>query len=264
MVFTAFFLFGCSSFEYRKAKAFDLAKDNHYELSVFQAKNFPIQLFIKSHASKHAVIYLEGDGLVLNAFGELAQNPTPTDPVALKLAIVDDRSYTKIIINRPFQYTASSRRDSKYWTTARYSAEVIQSVVESINAAQQKFAFDTFELVAYSGGAAVALLLVPHFQNITHITSFAGNLDHQSWTDYHDTQSLFQSLDPMQNKELLCKVKQAHYAGTRDDNTTLDLANAYKDRLNCDKIRITPIEGYSHDSDWTRVWREQLKLKWQQ
>ncbi len=258
VVFTALFLIGCSSDQLRINKAFDLARQTNFTPSVINTSNFPIQIFTQNHNSKHAIIYLEGDGLVINKYGDVALNSTPTDPMALRLASVDPRPLTKIVINRPFHYVKSVDPNSKYWTTARYAPEVIQSIYEAIKQCQQQFHFETVELVAYSGGASVALLLTLHVKNITRIVSFAGNLDHKSWTRYHGAGLLLESLDPMENMEAIRHIPQMHFLGSNDDNTTVKLAQAYKQRVNSDKISIVPIDGFDHDSNWPRVWQEWL------
>lgn len=262
MIFTAFFLFGCSSDQLRINKAFDLAAQNNYQPAIISSSQFPIQIFYQEHNSKHAVIYLEGDGLVINKYGNVALNSTPTDPMALRLASADKRPLTKIVINRPYQYVKTANPNSKYWTTARYAPEIIQSILEVIKICQQQFHFETIELIAYSGGATVALLLAPHLKNLEGIVSFAGNLDHKNWTSYHHTEPLFESLDIMQSKKTIRKIRQIHFLGTSDANTTIDLGMAYKQQINSDNISIMPIDGFDHDSNWPSVWQEQLvKLK---
>ncbi len=243
-------------------KTFDLAAQNHYQASIIQTSIFPIQIFYQAHNSKHAIIYLEGDGLVLNKYGEIALNSTPTDPMALRLACVDNRNLTKIVVNRPYHYIKSENPNSKYWTTARYSPEVIGSILETIKSCQQQFHFETIELVAYSGGASVALLLAPHLKNLQLIISFAGNLDHKSWTHYHNAEPLFESLDPIENMHILSKIPQIHFLGTSDTNTTIDLGLMYKQKINSDKIIIIEIDGFEHDSNWPNIWKKQImKLK---
>lgn len=291
MVFTAFFLMSCSSDQLRINKAFDLAQQTNFTPSITNTSRFPIQIFIQNQNTKHAIIYFEGDGLVINKYGDVALNPTPTDPMALRLAAVDIRPLTKLVVNRPFHYVigdnsrhcepykgvaihdikgglpqsrdALLRNDdvAKYWTTARYSPEVIQSIYEAIKQCQQKFRFETIELVAYSGGASVAFLLTPYLQNITRIVSFAGNLDHKNWTTYHHTQPLFESLDSMNHTEILSQISQIHFVGSSDDNTTIELAKAYKQQIDSDKISIIPVDGFDHDSNWPSIWREWLAGK---
>lgn len=260
--FTALFLFGCNSSQMRINKAFELAKSHFYEPIIIHTSTFPVQVFYKNSNTNHAVIYLEGDGLVLNKYGEVAIDPTPTDPMALRLACADERNFTKIVINRPFHYIKKAGLHSKYWTIARYSPEVIESIKEVIEIFQQKFQFKTLEFIAYSGGACVALLLAPKVKELQKIITFAGNLDHKSWTRYHQSQPLSLSLDPMKNAETLRKIPQIHFLGTDDMNTTVDLGLSFKKHLNTEKVNIIEIDGFKHDSNWPRIWKEQLeKLK---
>ena len=258
VVFTAFFLFGCSSDQARINKAFYLAQQNNYKHKIIKSSLFPIQIFYQENNSNHAVIYLEGDGLVINKYGEVALDPTPTDPMALRLASIDKRHVTKIVINRPFHYIKSKHSDSRYWTTARYAPEVIQSILEVLRNCQKQFHFKTIEIVAYSGGASVALLLAPHLENIEQITSFAGNLDHKSWARYHNAGPLFESLDPLKNKAVLGHIPQVHFLGTIDENTTIDLGKQYKQQIDTNKVTIVTVEEFDHDSNWPSVWQEQL------
>lgn len=258
MVFTVFFLLtGCVSDQVRINRALDLAKNANLESQIIPG-NLPIQIFYQNHKSKHAAIYLEGDGLVINKYGEAALNSTPTDPMALRLAVVDQRKISKIVINRPYHYIKDVNANQKYWTTARYSPEVIEAITNAIKTCQKQFGFETIEIVAYSGGAAVALLLTPSLPNITKITTFAGNLDHVSWTRYHETQPLYESLDPLKNKAVISKIPQVHFVGKSDDNTTVDLALGYQQKISSNNIKIMPIAGFSHDSNWPEIWQQQL------
>jgi hypothetical protein len=259
VIFTAFFLIGCASEQTRLNRALDIAAQHDYITEIIST-NFPIKIFHQNHNSKLAAIYLEGDGLVINKHGEVAFNPSPTDPMALRLAVVDNRQISKIVINRPYHYFSNTNANSKYWTTARYSPEIIRAILETIKTYQQKFKFETIEIVAYSGGAAVALLLASHLNNITRIVSFAGNLDHVNWTKYHDAQPLFESLDPLQDKAAIAKIPQTHFVGESDDNTTVDLAQTYKQKVSSDNIIIVPIPGFSHDSNWPQIWQAQIKV----
>lgn len=256
--FTALFLCGCSGDSIRINKAFDLAENNHYIPLIIKTSTFPIQIFYKNKNSGHAIVYFEGDGLVINKYGEVARNPTPTDPMALKLACVDARPFTKIVINRPYHYVKNENAAPKYWTIDRYSPEVIQAILETIDICQKKFYFETVEFVAYSGGACVALLLSSKIKNLKRIISFAGNLDHHSWTRYHQTQPLSGSLDPLVHSEILRKIPQIHFLGTDDTNTTISLGLEYKERLNTEKVEIIQIKNFEHDSDWPCIWKEQI------
>jgi hypothetical protein len=75
-------------------------------------------------------VYIEGDGFAWAAAGRLSVNPTPKNPVALKLASID-KSPNVVYLARPCQYvnlenSASCHR--KYWDGSKYSKEVINSL----------------------------------------------------------------------------------------------------------------------------------------
>lgn len=97
----------------RSNKAFHLANANSFKTEIVKTTKFPIQVFIKNFNTNHAILYFEGDGLVLTSSG-IAFNPTPTDPMALRLAIADQRFSKKIVINRPFQYADCTNCNNKY------------------------------------------------------------------------------------------------------------------------------------------------------
>jgi hypothetical protein len=254
-IFVAFFILnGCNSFETRTNKALDLAKTNNFKSETIKTTTFPIQVFIKNQNTSHAILYLEGDGLVLTSSG-IAFNPTPTDPMALRLAIADQRFAKKIVINRPFQYADCTNCDNKYWTQARYSPEIISSIVEVIKKLKTEYNFESFDIVAYSGGAAVAFLIAPYFKkSIKSIITFAANVDPFAWCEFHETSPLIQSLDPMANIEILKTIPQIHFCGTSDQNTHSSITKNFQKKLNAHKSQIINVEGFDHDSNWPNYW----------
>jgi len=75
-------------------------------------------------------IYIEGDGLSWIDASTPSNEPTPMDPLALKLALRDDAP--SAYLARPCQYVAEDRKKScaqKYWTYSRFSEEVIERAI---------------------------------------------------------------------------------------------------------------------------------------
>ena len=65
------------------------------------------------------VVYIEGDGLAWINRGQISEDPTPTDPVALRLAARDDAA-SVLYLARPCQFvTGSEARNCapRYWLT---------------------------------------------------------------------------------------------------------------------------------------------------
>ncbi len=75
-------------------------------------------------------VYIEGDGQAWLSRSQLAADPTPTDPVALRLAAVDP-SPNVVYLARPCHYT-EPRLDPfcrpAYWSNKRFAEEVIAAM----------------------------------------------------------------------------------------------------------------------------------------
>ena len=77
--------------------------------------------------NKELKIYIEGDGLSWVSRNIVSSNPTPIEPISLKLMLKDDSS-CKIYIARPCQYTTSNICEEKYWTNERFSKEILDPI----------------------------------------------------------------------------------------------------------------------------------------
>ena len=49
--------------------------------------------------------------------------------------------------------------------------------------------------IGYSGGGTLATLLVEHFPQTRAVVTIAGNLDVKAWTEYHNYEPLFLSIN---------------------------------------------------------------------
>ena len=76
--------------------------------------------------------------------------------------------------------------------------------------------YATFELIGYSGGGAVALLIGVKRDDIDKIITVAGNIDTEFWTQYHNIDPLSNSLNPADFVETLQAIKQCHLLGNED------------------------------------------------
>jgi len=80
-----------------------------------------------------AQIYIEGDGLAWIRRRMPSLDPTPVDPVAMRLAVRDSAANV-IYMARPCQYSKMARGYSrpcpmKYWTSKRFAPEVINAMI---------------------------------------------------------------------------------------------------------------------------------------
>jgi pimeloyl-ACP methyl ester carboxylesterase len=142
-------------------------------------------------------VFIDGDGRPwINGGREPATNPTTSRPVALELAAQMQRPV--LYIGRP----CYDRRipeppcSATWWTDARYSLTVVQSLAAAIGRYQRQFQFERLILVGYSGGGVLAELVAHEIQGVAAVVTIAANLDVAAWTEYHGYLPLTASLNP--------------------------------------------------------------------
>lgn len=206
-------------------------------------------------------VYIEGDGLAWVTRSVASSDPTPINPVALKLMNLD-KSRCKVYIARPCQYTAEEKNcEQKYWTSHRFNAKVIDSFNEALDAIKTLHKNDSFSLIGYSGGAAVALLGAAKRDDVTTITTIAGNLNHEFWTKYHNIAMLKGSLNPIDFTKELEKIPQYHLVGGGDSIIPEAVYNAYRSYFkNKNNIQMT-IYKASHTKGWEKSYKDFLYKK---
>lgn len=158
--------------------------------------------------------YIEGDGNSFNSYGIPTSNPTPKNTFFRNIA-ANDKSPNVIYIARPCQFVSNNLCEEKYWTSGRFSKEI----VDSISAVIKNIAGNNkVILIGFSGGAQIAgLTAVLHTEiNVKKIITISGNLDHKQWTEYHKVKPLTNSLNLADYREMFLKIPQTHYVGQKD------------------------------------------------
>ncbi len=178
------FLSGCAQVDVqRNGLVHELGKNSFEE--IVDDTVLPIKAWYRIGNTKTQVhIYIEGDGHAWNGRGRPSLNPTPENPVALKLAL-GDLNDNVIYIARPCQFITLPAEKCHYtvWTSERYSdyqVEAIRGVVEGIIDPAQPAV-----LIGFSGGAYIARSLASGFENIAGIITVAGNINLEAFARYH-------------------------------------------------------------------------------
>jgi dienelactone hydrolase len=201
-------------------------------------------------------IYIEGDGLAWLNSSTPSDDPTPMDPLALKLALRDDAP--SAYLARPCQYAADDRKKScaqKYWTHSRFSEEVIQSGNQAIDQIKHKFAAKKLVLVGYSGGGAVAALIAARRLDVARLITIAGNIDHLAWTRKYHLSPLSGSLNPADEWIYLQHIPQTHFIGGKDEVIGGYVARSYASHFPADlQPSIVVVPQYDHHCCWVDNW----------
>lgn len=216
----------------------------------------------KPRKNEALTIYLEGDGFAWRTVHQPSADPTPLDPIALRLALAHPQGNAAYLA-RPCQYAGArtSLCAEVYWTNQRFAPEVVDAINRAIDALKARFDAQRLNLVGYSGGATVAALAAVTRHDVDRLVTVAGNLDHRSWTTYHRIQPLTGSLNPADAVDALLPLRKWHFAGGRDEIMPPVLVSAFANRFPRGRQSVVHIEpDFNHRccwaENWPRLWRE--------
>ena len=207
-------------------------------------------------------IYLEGDGLAWVSRTEPSRDPTPDNPIGLRLAALD-KAPNVIWIARPCQYTNIVENPlckQYYWTIGRLSPEIVASVDLAITAAKLSAKATKIHLIGYSGGGGLAILIAARRNDVSTIRTVAGNIDHEAFTSFHRVTPMSQSLDPATVAGSINAIPQWHFYGEDDKVVPKLIGESYLRKAgfkSCSQIKV--ISGVSHDRGWESRWSRLLK-----
>ncbi len=215
-------------------------------------------------SDKNLMIYIEGDGSAWDKKNRLSKNPTPKNPLALKLAAKDSAD-SILYIARPCMYLKQEQLQDcpeKFWSSHRYSEEVISSINQVINSAVELSSTKSLTLVGYSGGGTVATLIAARRNDISSLVTVASNLDHKFWTELHGISPLTGSLNPLNYIDSLSMIEQTHFVGEKDKIVPKIVVESYLSKLLFkDKITINIIKDFNHSCCWEKAWPSLLNTK---
>lgn len=204
-------------------------------------------------------VYIEGDGNSWKTRYQVSDNPTPKNPLSLKLAMQDTHKNV-IYLARTCQYHFDKEKcKSRYWSDARYSEEVIQSTNEILNQIKARLPHAHFLLIGFSGGGNIAALLSARRNDVSGLITIAGNLDHDALNEYHHVTPMRDSLNAIHYAKELKNIPQRHYVGSKDKIVPAWLATKYKQKLDSSCVAIEVIKGNTHHQGWEEQWSQFLK-----
>ncbi|MDD0976353.1 alpha/beta hydrolase [Pseudomonas fontis] len=201
--------------------------------------------------SKRLRVYIEGDGRAWITSRTVSNDPTPTTSMTLGFALSDPQP--SVYMARPCQFIRSANCTQSVWTTARFSNAVVQAQSEVLDALKARYGVQGFELVGYSGGAAVALLLAARRSDVLQVQTLAGNIDPLAWTQLKVLTPLSGSLNPADYAEQLTKLPQRHFIGANDKVVPQAVSEAYlrKVRPSCSETVSVQADHHSgFEASW--------------
>jgi pimeloyl-ACP methyl ester carboxylesterase len=227
-----------------------------FEKSVVEGKGFRHVVYKNSRAGAPGAalnIYIEGDGNPWILGRYVAQNPTSTDTLMLRLMTLD--SAPALYLGRPcyFGLHLDAGCDQKYWSSDRYAAAVADSMAAAL---RRVTAGRKLNLFGHSGGGALAVLLASRVPRVQSVLTVAGNLDTDAWVERHGYEPLNGSLNPRLQPPLPSSIAQLHVAGGKDKNVYPEFIESFAHSQAGAVFRLYPQQ--KHACCWESVWPEIL------
>lgn len=202
-------------------------------------------------------IFLEGDGLAYLGTYRVSPDPTPTDPVALRLALAHPGGNVAWLA-RPCQYVTADfpqpACESRHWTGGRYGPQIVASLDQAIDQIKRHFGARDLVLVGYSGGGALAVLLAARRTDIAAIVTVAAPIDLAVWTETRHLGALTGSLNPADVAAKVAGIRQIHLVGGRDQVVGPEVARAFLKRSAPVRASMEVVPTADHGCCWVEDW----------
>jgi pimeloyl-ACP methyl ester carboxylesterase len=268
ILYLLFYLLSCSSsprgLPSTTQRVVTKAEQQGFSLHRYTTSSFVITAYERLNAKPGGTtyVYIEGDGKSWKTKYKISHNPTPHQPLALSLAILDPHPDV-VYLARPCQYTPLSEDKHctpEYWSSHRFAPEVIQAMNEVLEQIKAKTKNTHFVLIGFSGGASVVALLASERSDILGLMTVAGDLDHQALSKHHHTTPMTASLNPATKAKALKHLPQHHWVGDKDPIVPVWVAEQFAKRVDnpsCVKVHI--LNGATHHQGWEEKWPTIIK-----
>ncbi|MFO1257104.1 MAG: alpha/beta hydrolase [Gammaproteobacteria bacterium] len=233
------------------------AEQQGFQEQVLNAGNFKLTTLKRFSAHSETLnIYIEGDGHAWSSFTRISPDPTPHQPVALQLALLDPHPSVAYLA-RPCQY--SLKHDPhcapKYWTSHRFAPEVVASLSIAMDALKKESGAEHITLIGFSGGGGLSALLAARRNDVIKLITVAGDLDHQMMSEYHHTTPQPDSLNPIHDAKQLRAISQIHLSGEQDTIVPPSIAAHFISQAgNPQTARHLVLKEVTHNKGWEKIW----------
>ncbi|MCU0834561.1 MAG: alpha/beta hydrolase [Chromatiaceae bacterium] len=201
-------------------------------------------------------VYLEGDGTPWLTRTRISPDPTPRDPLALRLMALDPAP--SLYLARPcYNGTATQAGCGPwYWTMGRYSEPVVASMASVLRGLIDAEGVAELVIIGHSGGGVLAWLLAHRIRETRALVTIAANLDIDAWADLHGFSRLTDSLNPAAGPPLPAGIAQWHLVGERDREVPASIIDGLRDLLGPD-ARVL-VMASDHRCCWLGLWSDVL------
>jgi hypothetical protein len=213
---------------------------------------------IVNRSSEELHVYIEGDGIPWLNGNIVNDDPTPENLLAFSLLQLDGEN--AIYLGRPCYFseqlpTKDPNCNPHYWTDARYSQTVVDSMVSVLDRYARDNNYRKLVLFGYSGGGVIATMMACRMKQKTTLVTVAANLDVAAWTRFHDYSPLTRSLDPARDFSPCDGLTQFHFAASEDIVVPAATTKVFMNKVNS---KLAILIGLDHGCCWREKWPEIL------
>lgn len=203
-------------------------------------------------------IYIEGDGRAWLKSNRPSVNPTPVNPLVHRL-MAEDPSPDIAYLAQPCQFQMNDNCHSELWTFKRYSSQVVDNMNQAVSLMKAMGSYQHIELVGYSGGGTIALLLAAKREDVVSVRTVAGNLVPHYFNQLHKVTAMPEAINPVTFARQLATVPQLHFVGIDDPVVPLSLSKYYKQALVDSACVQLKTVNADHHSGWATQWADLLQ-----
>jgi len=234
-----------------------LAGEHRRTVEVLATADFPLVISAPVGALRPGAlrVYLEGDGHAWATSSQPSLDPSPRRLLLAGLAM--DDPLPSVYLARPCQFVSGERCAPALWTSERFSESVLLALEQALDQLKKRYGNQSFELVGYSGGGALALLLAGRRSDVLQVQTLAGNLSPAEWTRALQLTPLTGSLEPLHYRQYLARIAQRHLLGGDDRQVPGQVAAVYKGQLGVASCaQFVTLPGVGHEQGWAQAWQQ--------
>lgn len=232
-----------------------------FQHKLIEADGFNLTTYQKlSNPDAPIRFYIEGDGLAWITTTQPSPDPTPSVPTAFYLA-KQDSSPNVVYMARPCQYSkdSSPKCSMEYWTKRRFSMEVMQAMNKAVNKIKLSSA-QRIELIGFSGGAVVAVVLTARRSDVISLRTVAGNLDTDAVNRHHHVASMDGSLNAVDFAHNIRLVPQMHFISTKDKVIPPVVIEKFAEMQESACAKYYEYDHATHSEGWGLEWKRLLAV----
>ncbi len=250
---------GCASKTSLYLAADELACHAGFEKKYIDTGKF--ELLTYNHISSEGTtltVYIEGDGNAWRTRHQLSSDPTPRNPLALKLAVLDPTPNV-VYLGRPCQYVLKANKGKNCtedcWSTGRFSEDIVAALDLAISIMKEMSHAPKVSLIGYSGGGGLAVLVAARRHDVCNLRTIAANLDHQAFSRHHGITPLYNSLNPADVADQVRHIPQLHFVGGGDSIVPAMIAAQFIAQQSPDSCSaLIEVPEADHAAGWLSLW----------